>query len=107
MRVRPGRRARPKHEGFSAGRGVRLGGMAHVPVPPTLAVGERRVHRFQVLREHRADGSHEDWVVVGFVGDGIEVATTDFDWSRRVPVAAVAEGTFEPLAAGGVPVWGY
>lgn len=77
------------------------------PVRTALAVGETRVHRFQVLREHRGDGAHEDWIVVGFAGDALELASVGFDWSRTVPASAVAAGTFEPLTAGGVPVWGY
>lgn len=80
--------------------------MPHIAVPCSLAVGESRVHRFQVLRERR-DGGHEDWLVVGFDRDALELATPDFEWTRTVSVAAVAAGDLEPLSAGGVPVWGY
>ena len=73
--------------------------MPLVPMPPSLAVGETRVHRFQVLREHRDGGGHEDWVVVGFGPEAVEVASLDFVWTRKVPTSAVG--------AGGVPVWGY
>lgn len=73
----------------------------------TLPVGETRVHRFQVVREHREDGGHEDWIVVGFAPEGLELATLDFDWHRTVPSRAVEDGAFEPLTEGGVPVWGY
>jgi hypothetical protein len=81
--------------------------MSARPVRVTLPVGETHVHRFQVVREHRDDGTTEDWIVVGFAPEGIELATTDFDWHRTVPAGAFEDGTFEPLAAGGVPVWGY
>lgn len=77
------------------------------PVRVSLPVDETRVHRFQVVREHRQDGDHEDWVVVGFAPGGIELASVGFDWHRTVPVAAFEDGTFEPRYEGGVPVWGY
>lgn len=80
--------------------------MAARLVPTALDVGATRVHLFQAVREHR-DGGHEDWVVVGFAGDWIDLASLDFEWHRTVPAAAVAEGTVEPLVEGGVPVWGY
>lgn len=77
------------------------------PVRTVLCAGEVRVHRFQVVREHREDGSHEDWIVVDFPPEGIELASLDFEWHRTVPAAAVEAGSFEPLVEGGVPVWGY
>ncbi len=77
------------------------------PVRVTLPVGGTRVHRFQAVREHREDGTTEDWVVVAFPPEGLELATLDFDWHRTVPLAALEDGTIEPLTAGGVPVWGY
>ena len=73
----------------------------------SLPVGETRVHRFQVVREHRDDGTTEDWVVVDFPPDSLELATLDFDWHRTVPLSAVEDGSIEPLTEGGVPVWGY
>jgi hypothetical protein len=73
----------------------------------TLPVGETRVHRFQVVREHREDGSHEDWIVVDFPPEGVGLASLDFEWHRTVPVSAVEDGTIEPLVESGVPVWGY
>lgn len=73
----------------------------------TLPVDETRVHRFQVVREHREDGSFEDWIVVDFPPGGLELASLDFEWHRIVPVSAVEDGTVEPLVEGGVPVWGY
>ncbi len=76
-------------------------------VRTSLPVGETRVHRFQVVREHREDGSHEDWIVVGFAPAGVELASVGFDWTRTAPVAAFEDGTHEPLTAGDVPVWGY
>ena len=76
------------------------------PVRATLPVGETRVHRFQVVREHR-DGGHEDWIVVDFTPDGLELASVGFDWHRTVPLTAVEDGRLEPLSAGEVPVWGY
>ena len=81
--------------------------MAPQAVRVTLPVGEARVHRFQAVREHRPDGTAEEWVVVDFPPEGIELATLDFDWHRTVPLSAVEDGTVEPLTAGGVPVWGY
>ncbi len=81
--------------------------MAIQQVRVSLPVGEGRVHRFQVLRETRADGSHEDWIVVGFPATGVALASVGFEWSRTIPVADIADGPFEPLEAGGVPVWGY
>ena len=73
----------------------------------SLPIGETRVHRFQAVREHRDDGSTEDWVVVDFVPDGLRLATLDFDWHRTVPLSAVEDGTIEPRYAADVPVWGY
>lgn len=81
--------------------------MAVIEVRVSLPAGERRVHRFQVVRETRADGRQEDWIVVGFTAEEIELASIGFDWSRTIPVAAIEDGPFEPLAAGDVPVWGY
>ncbi len=77
------------------------------PVQTSRPAGETRVHLFQVVREHRADGSHEDWIVVGFSGDTIALASVGFDWSHVVPTSAIETGTFEPRCEGGVPVWGY
>jgi hypothetical protein len=73
----------------------------------TLPIGERRVHLFQAVREHREDGGDEDWIVVGFPADGIQLASVGFDWHRTVAAAAFDDGSFEPLAEGEVPVWGY
>lgn len=73
----------------------------------SLPVGETRVSRFQVVREHRGDGDTEDWIVVDFPPEGVELASLDFDWHRTVPRSAFEDGAFEPLSEGGVPVWGY
>lgn len=81
--------------------------MVHRPVRTRRSFGDTRVHLFQVVRERREDGDAEDWIVVGFVDDGIELASVGFDWSRTVPTSALGDGSFEPLTAGGVPVWGY
>lgn len=81
-------------------------------VETVARVDGRRVHRFQVVRERLEDGEGsdaEEWIVVGFDGDGDEVrlADRDFEWTRTVPRSAFASGRFEPLWAGDVPVWGY
>lgn len=81
--------------------------MPPTPVPVTVAVGPTRLHRFQVVREERDDGRPEDWVVVGFGPDTVELATVDFDWHRTVSLSEVADGGFRPLTAGRVPIWGY
>lgn len=80
--------------------------MTTQPVRVSLPVGETRVHRFQVVREHR-DRGHEDWIVVGFTPEGLELASVGFDWHRTIPATAIERGEFEPRYAGGVPVWGY
>lgn len=77
------------------------------PVETVARVGDRRVHLFQAVREHREDGSTREWVVVGIDDDAVELASLDFEWHQRVPLAAVEAGKVEPLVADGVPVWGY
>lgn len=77
------------------------------PVRVSLPVGETWVHLFQVVREHRGDADHEDWVVVGFGPERVELATVDFEWHRTVPPTAIEDGRFEPVFEDGVPVWGY
>lgn len=103
----------------------------HERVETVVRVDGRRVHRFQVVRERRdgdgggrgsgggggrSEGSGgvetagrvaEEWIVVGFEDDDVELADPEFDRSRSVPMQAFRSGRFEPLSAGGVPVWGY
>lgn len=103
----------------------------HERVETVVRVDGRRVHRFQVVRERRdgdrggegsggggrrCEGSGggeeagrvaEEWIVVGFEDDEVELADLEFDRSRSVPKKAFRSGQFEPLSAGGVPVWGY
>lgn len=76
------------------------------PVRSTVPLDSARIHLFQVVRERRAGGD-EDWIVVGLARDRIDLASVGFDWHRAVPVSAFEDGPFEPLVAGGVPVWGY
>lgn len=76
-------------------------------VETVVHVDGRRVHRFQVVRERRPDGRVEDWVVVGFADGTVDLADLDFEWTRTAPYEAFLAGDFEPLSAGGVPVWGY
>lgn len=76
-------------------------------VETVARVGDRRVHLFQVVREHREDGSTRAWVVVAIDDDAVDLASLDFEWHRTVPLAAFETGDVEPLVAGGVPVWGY
>jgi len=76
-------------------------------VETVVHVDGLRVHRFQVVRERREGGGVEEWVVVGFDDDAVELADLDFEWTRTVPTAAFRSGAVEPLSAGGVPVWGY
>lgn len=93
-------------------------------VETVLSVDGTRIHRFQVVRERRVGdgtatgpggvGDVEEWIVVGLEraeGDGSEaevrLADPDFEWTRSVSVEAFRSGKFEPLVAGGVPVWGY
>ena len=87
----------------------RLPDRVHERVVAILEVGGRRVHRFQVVREHREGDGVEDWIVVGFDGDGdvIHLAAPDFEWTRDVPADEFASDRYEPLVEGGVPVWGY
>jgi hypothetical protein len=69
--------------------------------------GGRRIHRFQAVRERRRDGGTEEWVVVGF-GDGtVRLADPEFERTREVAAGEFRGGRFQPLVAGGVPVWGY
>lgn len=79
------------------------------PVQTVARLDGRRVHRFQVVREHREGGAEEDWIVVGFdeADDVVRLADADFEWTREVPTDAFRSGRFEPLVAGGVPIWGY
>lgn len=92
------------------------------PVRTVLRLDGLRVHRFQVVRSRRTDeGDYggcggveggrvgEEWIVVGYDdgGESIRLADPDFERTRSVPVDAFESGRFEPLIAGGVPVWGY
>lgn len=77
------------------------------PVETVVAAGDRRVHRFQVVRERRPDGATHEWVVVGIGDDDLRLATPDFEWTKTVSLDAIRTGRLEPLVAGGVPVWGY
>jgi len=81
--------------------------MAPRPVRTSLSLDDTRVHLFQVVRERRGGDGHEDWIVVGFVDDDVELASVGFDWSRTVSGSSLVDGSFEPLTAAGVPVWGY
>ena len=76
-------------------------------VETVVDVGDRRVHRFQVVRERRDDGSTREWVVVHVGGDDLKLASLDFEWTTTASIDEVRSGRFEPLTAGGVPVWGY
>ena len=77
------------------------------PVETVVHVGDRRVHRFQLLRERRPDEPPRDWVVVELGKTELTLATPDFAWTRTIELDAVARGAYEPLVADGVPVWGY
>ena len=82
----------------------------HVPEPLETAacVGGRRINRFQVVRERRdAGGGDDEWIVVGFADGEVRLADPGFERTRTVSAAAFRNGRFEPLIAGGVPVWGY
>lgn len=77
------------------------------PVVRTLVVGGQRLHRFQVVRERREGGRVEDWIVVGLEDGTVRLADPAFEWDRTLTVEGFADGAFEPVTAGGVPVWGY
>jgi len=77
------------------------------PVVTTLDVGDQRIHRFQVVRERREGGRVEDWIVVGLEDGTVRLADPGFEWDRTLTIDEVDDGPFEPLTAGGVPVWGY
>ena len=76
-------------------------------VETVARVGDRLVHRFQAVRERRADGTTREWVVVDIEREAVQLATPDFEWTRSVRREAFAAEGFEPLTAGDVPVWGY
>ena len=76
-------------------------------VETVARIGDHRVHLFQVVREHREDGSTREWVVVGIRDDEVRLASLDFEWDLTVPRAAFGTGRFEALVEEGVPVWGY
>jgi hypothetical protein len=75
------------------------------PVETARQIGGSRVHRFQVVREPGPDG--EEWIVVGFDGETVQLADQGFEWTRTVSEEAFRDGRLEPVVAGGVPVWGY
>lgn len=77
------------------------------PLETVRTVGGGRIHRFQVVQEHRGGGAADAWIVVGFTDGGVQLADVDFEWTREVAAEEFADGRFEPLVAGGVPVWGY
>lgn len=79
----------------------------HERVETVVRVGGRRVHRFQVVREHRDDGSTREWIVVGIGDDAVDLADPDFEWTTSVPRDEFCLDRFEPLEAGDVPIWGY
>lgn len=79
----------------------------HQRVVTSLDLGGDRIHRFQVVRERREGGRVEEWIVVGLEAGTVRLADPGFEWDRELGLEAFRDGPYEPLTAGGVPVWGY
>ena len=69
-------------------------------VETVARAGDRRIHRFQVVRERLDDESTREWVVVDVGEDAVRLASLDFEWTTTAALDAfetfVVERTREP-----------